>query len=102
MNRAIISQEVFPMKRLAVALLAVSFLATIAFAAPESVTLTAKNGNVTFDHKAHGAAMDCATCHGAAGPGKLELDKDSAHGLCLECHKTKGAGPTKCGECHKK
>jgi hypothetical protein len=102
MNRAIISQEVFPMKRFAVALLAVSFLATIAFAAPESVTLTAKNGNVTFDHKAHGAAMDCATCHGAGTPGKLTLGKDAGHALCLECHKTKGAGPTKCGECHKK
>jgi hypothetical protein len=97
-------QEVFPMKRFAAVLFAASFLAaaTIAFAAPESVTLTAKNGNVTFNHKAHGAAMDCKTCHGDKAPGKLTLGKDAGHALCLDCHKTKGAGPTKCGECHKK
>ena len=30
------------------------------------------------------------------------LDKDAAHALCKDCHSKKGAGPTKCGECHKK
>jgi predicted CXXCH cytochrome family protein len=92
------------MKRFAAVLIAVSFLAaaTIAFAAPDSVTLEAKNGNVTFNHKGHSASMDCKTCHGEGTPAKIDLNKDSAHALCMDCHKTKGAGPTKCGECHKK
>jgi hypothetical protein len=41
-------------------------------------------------------------CHGEGTPAKIELDKDKAHALCKECHTTKGAGPTKCGDCHKK
>jgi predicted CXXCH cytochrome family protein len=96
--------EDYPMKRFAALLIAAAFLAaaTVAIAAPDSVTLTAKNGNVTLDHKGHAAAMDCATCHGAGAPGKLTLGKDAGHALCLDCHKAKAAGPTKCGECHKK
>jgi hypothetical protein len=60
----------------------------------------AKNGNVTFDHKAHAdKAGDCAQCHEGT-PGKIEITKDSAHGAaCKDCHTEKG-GPTKCGECH--
>jgi predicted CXXCH cytochrome family protein len=80
----------------------VVFAASAAFAAaPDSVTMKAKNGDVTFNHKAH-AAGDCKTCHGEGAPAKVELDKAAAHKLCIDCHKTKGAGPTKCGECHKK
>jgi predicted CXXCH cytochrome family protein len=96
--------EDLTMKRFAATLFAVAFLATatVAIAAPDSVTLTAKNGNVTFNHKGHAAAMDCKTCHGEGTPAKLTLGKDAGHALCLDCHKTKAAGPTKCGECHKK
>jgi predicted CXXCH cytochrome family protein len=90
------------MKHLLIAVLLVVFAAAPALAQPDSVTLEAKNGNVTFSHKGHAGMMDCATCHGAGTPGKLELDKDSGHKLCMDCHKTKAAGPTKCGECHKK
>jgi predicted CXXCH cytochrome family protein len=46
--------------------------------------------------------MECKTCHGEGTPAKIELEKDAAHALCKDCHKTKGAGPTKCGDCHKK
>ena len=37
-----------------------------------------------------------------SGSTKLTLDKDAAHKLCKGCHVTKKAGPTKCGDCHKK
>ncbi len=68
---------------------------------PETVTLKAKNGWVTFDHYAHSERMKCSLCHGEEDPGKLDLDKDTAHTLCAGCHKEKGAGPIRCGECHK-
>jgi predicted CXXCH cytochrome family protein len=82
---------------------AAAFVATSAFAAgPETITLEAKPGNITFPHKAHQANTKCATCHGAK-PGKIEgFGKDKAHALCVECHKTQAKGPTKCAECHKK
>lgn len=87
-------------KVLAVALM-VAFAASAAFAA-DTVVLKAKNGNVTFDHKKHSASGDCKSCHGEGTPAKLTLGKDAAHKLCKGCHETKKAGPTKCGECHKK
>ncbi|KAF0221446.1 MAG: hypothetical protein FD174_584 [Geobacteraceae bacterium] len=91
------------MKKLLAAALIVAFAASAAFAgAPDSVTMKAKNGNVTFNHKAHSAAGDCKVCHGEGTPAKLTLGKDPAHKLCKGCHETKKAGPTKCGECHKK
>jgi predicted CXXCH cytochrome family protein len=64
-------------------------------------TLQAKNGNVTFQHSTH-AAVKCDVCHGAAAPAKVDLTKDSAHALCVECHKKEAKGPAKCAECHKK
>jgi predicted CXXCH cytochrome family protein len=90
------------MKKLLAAALMVAFAASAAIAAPESVTLKAKNGNVTFNHKTHSASGDCKACHGEGTPAKLTLGKDAAHKLCKGCHETKKAGPTKCGECHKK
>jgi hypothetical protein len=96
-----INQEERIMKKLFVAAMLVAFAATTTFAA-DTVTLKAKNGDVTFNHKVHGEKLGCVACHGEGTPVKLELDKDKAHGLCLDCHKTKAAGPTKCGECHKK
>lgn len=70
--------------------------------AADMVTLPAKNGNVTFNHKAHQGKMECKVCHGEGAPAKLALDKDKAHALCKDCHTKGNAGPTKCGECHKK
>jgi hypothetical protein len=89
------------MKKLLIAAMLVAFAASTAMAA-DTVTLTAKNGNVTFNHKKHSESMECKICHGEGTPGKLELDKDKAHALCKDCHTSKKAGPTKCGDCHKK
>jgi hypothetical protein len=89
------------MKKLFTAAMLVAFAATTAFAA-DTVVLEAKNGNVTFNHKKHSESMECKTCHGEGKPAKIELDKDKAHALCKKCHEDKQAGPTKCGECHKK
>ena len=75
--------------------------ALAAEAPAKALTLTAKQGNVTFNHKTH-AAQKCETCHPAV-PQKVEpVGKDAAHKLCLECHKAEKKGPTKCAECHKK
>lgn len=91
------------MKKVLSAVLMVVFAASAALAVgSDSVTMKAKNGNVTFDHKKHSAAGDCKVCHGEGTPAKLTLDKDAAHKLCKECHQAKKTGPTKCGECHKK
>lgn len=88
------------MKHLIVALFAVAFLAGTAVAG-DVVKYEAKNGAVTFDHKAHQAKVgDCAKCHEGA-PAKIAVDKDYAHKNCKGCHQEKG-GPTKCGDCHKK
>jgi hypothetical protein len=64
--------------------------------------ITMKKG-VTFDHKAHQAKVsDCKKCH-EKGPGKIEgFGKDLAHKQCKGCHEEMKAGPTKCGDCHKK
>lgn len=88
------------MKKMLVLAMLVAF-ATTAFAA-DTVTLVAKNGNITFDHKAHQGKMECKVCHGEGTPAKIVLDKDKAHALCKDCHTTKNAGPTKCADCHKK
>ncbi len=70
---------------------------------PETVVLPAKNGDVTFPHKAH-QKQGCKSCH----PGKPEKitfeNKDAAHKLCQGCHEEKKAGPqkTECVKCHKK
>jgi opacity protein-like surface antigen len=89
------------MKKLMVVVLVVAFAAAPALAA-DMVTMPAKNGDVTFNHKVHGEQMECKVCHGEGAPGKIELDKNAAHDLCKGCHAEKGAGPTKCGDCHKK
>jgi opacity protein-like surface antigen len=78
------------------------FTAGLAMAA-DTITFPAKNGTVTFDHKKHQTSLkDCKICHEKA-PGKIEgFGKDMAHKTCKGCHTDKGAGPTKCAECHKK
>ncbi len=87
---------------LVLAFLVVGALGVIAAAGPDTVTLKAKNGDVTFSHKAHAGMMECSACHEGT-PGKMTpMGRDAGHKLCLDCHKAKGAGPTKCGECHKK
>ncbi len=84
----------------AAALLATAAVAADAPAAP--VTLQAKTGNVTFNHKTH-SSQKCEACHATPAGGKIEgFNKDKAHALCVECHKKEAKGPTKCADCHKK
>jgi len=92
------------MKRLVSAVALTVFCAATALAA-DVMTLPAKNGNVAFNHKAHQDKLkgDCKKCHDKAAPGKIEgFGKDIAHKTCKGCHEEGKAGPTKCGECHKK
>ena len=90
------------MKKIIAAVALTIFAAGAALAA-DTITLPAKNGNVTFNHKMHQDTLkDCKICH-EKGPGKIEgFGKELAHKTCKGCHETKKAGPTKCGECHKK
>jgi len=90
------------MKKVVSAAALTIFCAATAFAADVKV-FENKNGNVTFPHKKHQEMLkDCKICH-EKGPGKIEgFGKDFAHTKCKGCHEKKGAGPTKCGECHKK
>jgi hypothetical protein len=69
---------------------------------PIEVVFQTKMGDVTFPHQSHSERIECKVCHGEGTPGKFPLDKDSAHKLCRGCHEEKGAGPTKCPDCHKK
>ena len=90
------------MKRI-IAAVALTLICAVAALAADVITLPAKNGNITFEHKKHQDRLkDCKLCHEKA-PGKIEgLGKDWAHKTCKGCHEEKKAGPTKCGECHKK
>lgn len=91
------------MKRI-IAAVALTIFSTGAALAGDTIVLKAANvGDVTFPHVKHQELLkDCKICH-TAGPGKIEgFGKDAAHKLCKGCHETKKAGPTKCGECHKK
>lgn len=90
------------MKRIIAAAALTLFTAGFAMAA-DTITLPAKNGDVTFNHKMHVEKLsDCKLCHEKA-PGKIEgFGKDWAHKTCKGCHQEKSMGPTKCGECHKK
>ena len=88
---------------IAAALALVAAAPAFAAAPAEGVKLKAKTGDVTFNHKTH-TSVDCTKCHADAKGGKIEgiNNKEKAHGLCVECHKTAAKGPTKCAECHKK
>jgi predicted CXXCH cytochrome family protein len=68
---------------------------------PTKVKYTADKGDVTFDHAAHVARREgCRSCHGEGAVQKLELDKRSAHLLCVGCHATRRVGPKGCSGCH--
>jgi len=94
------------MKKIVATIAALSFaFAATAFAAgPETMTLNAKPGNVTFPHAKHqkDLGISCKECHGAK-PGKIEgFGKDKAHELCKGCHAKKNPDTAKCSYCHKK
>ena len=76
------------MKRIIAAVAVTVFTAGIALAG-DTVTFTAKNGNVTFNHKKHGESGDCKICHGDGTPGKLTLGKETFDkGICLFLQKS--------------
>ena len=107
------------MKKLLILFVAVTLVSLAAMAAvaqnkgPETVTLPASMGDITFEHSKHQERVaDCASCHHAGvETGKCsnchdanpEAPKAKAvfHKLCKDCHK-KEAGPTKCKACHVK
>jgi hypothetical protein len=69
--------------------------------APKKVKYTLERGDVTFDHGAHtGRREKCKSCHPEGPVRKVELDKKSAHVLCIGCHLKLKSGPKACGECH--
>ncbi|MFT3916088.1 MAG: cytochrome c3 family protein [Anaeromyxobacteraceae bacterium] len=52
-----------------------AFAFSVAYAeAPASVKLTAKNGDVTFEHAKH-KALDCTKCHADAKGGKIRAQQ---------------------------
>jgi predicted CXXCH cytochrome family protein len=69
---------------------------------PETVVLEASFGNITFPHRVHAEREGCAACHEQTPPEKIELVQETGHKLCRGCHQERGAGPTKCTDCHKK
>jgi c(7)-type cytochrome triheme protein len=94
------------MKKFVVVVVLLMFIAApLAAVAADTITLKAKNGDVTLNHKVHGEKYGCKACHPEATPAKLSLGgKDPAHKLCGGCHTEKKAGPAanKCMDCHKK
>lgn len=90
---------------------------------PDSITLNAKMGPVTFPHSRHieELKVDCAHCHHDMTDSKKPASCHACHGvseeaprpmkafhaLCKECHTEKNDGegknaPTQCKACHKK
>ena len=86
---------------------ALAFATTASAAAPEkAISLPAKPGAVTFNHKTH-TSLKCTQCHKDDKGGAIEgfnktANKDKAHAACHECHKKEAKGPQKCADCHKK
>jgi hypothetical protein len=49
----------------------------------------------------------CDTCHldpegDAPGMREMSLRKNPFHMVCIDCHRSEGAGPKTCNECHPK
>lgn len=78
-----------------------SFLfSLLLFSAAEAKVFKAYNGDVDFNHSKHMGLYPCKDCH-EGPPRSFGLDKQSAHKLCIGCHKKEGAGPTnRCSQCH--
>ena len=66
--------------------------------APEKLTFTTKNGNVTFNHAAHvkRANGDCKTCHDKL----FKQDAKAALNFKAGLHKPAETEMTSCGFCH--
>ncbi len=104
------------MKKMLVLVMVVAFVATSVFVAvadngPAEIKMSAKMGDVTFNHVKHQGGNDCAVCHHTGGYESCKSchgakpdapkSKKAYHKLCKNCHK-KQSGPTKCKQCHVK
>ena len=102
------------MKRFLTMALAACLFAAPAFAAPVTAKAPdgAKQAPAQFDHAKHGLnqagdknGADCKKCHTAVAEAKAGDLKNTAHGVCLDCHKGEGkakGAPQGCTACHKK
>ncbi|HPR64540.1 MAG TPA: cytochrome c3 family protein [Thermoanaerobaculia bacterium] len=117
------------MKRTVAWVVSLTFLVVASFSvvllagdAPETITLEAKNGTVTFSHKKHAeeykvectkchhtqkegeAVQKCSACHGVDESAPKAMN--AFHGQCKDCHKAVNeegkAAPTECKACHVK
>lgn len=85
--------------------------------APQTVTLKARFGDVTFDHAGHSKTIACKECHHKDEPGKEQAcgachqkaaseqvcsRKTAFHKNCKGCHKAQQKGPVGCRDCHVK
>lgn len=95
-------QRTFVMKRI-IPLLIFSMVNVPVTKAADTLLLSSKSGNITFNHKRHiDFLRECKNCHEKT-PGKIAgFGKDYAHKTCKGCHEVRGAGPTRCGLCHRK
>lgn len=83
---------------LAASVLGAMLLQAQAPKAPEKLTFTAKNGNVTFNHAAHvkAAKGDCKTCHDVL----FKADSKAPLNFRAGMHKPAETAKTSCGFCH--
>ena len=67
--------------------------------APEKLTFTTKNGNVTFDHAAHlkRASGDCTGCHDKL----FKEDAKAPLNYKAAIHRTSETEKTSCASCHR-
>jgi hypothetical protein len=69
--------------------------------APDTVTLEASYGAVTFSHSGHLARRTrCIACHGEGVVSKVDFTPKVAHQRCKGCHREERRGPLGCRDCH--
>jgi hypothetical protein len=68
---------------------------------PDSVTLDASYGAVTFSHSGHlSRRTRCVACHGQGAVTKVDFTPKVAHQRCKGCHREEKRGPLGCRDCH--
>jgi hypothetical protein len=69
--------------------------------APDTVTLDASYGAVTFSHSGHLARRTrCIACHDPGVVSKIDFTPKLAHQRCKGCHREERRGPLGCRDCH--
>lgn len=96
------------MKRLIMMIVPYALMSVTPSMGADTITLPAKNGAILFNHRKHAEMAEaspkrCTLCHPTMAGGRIPgFGKDMAHKNCRGCHEEKKAGPTKCGQCHRK